>query len=138
MLKINKIKPMSTRMVVTGDRFEEDMYNNGLIENKKGDLKTYQTVLEVGPMVRNVKPGDKVVINFMHYAILEHDPNSVKADMGMQKIKKFAFNWVELYDGDEKKDCLYIDEQDIIYAYEGEEVQGTKSKILTPKNQIIV
>lgn len=136
MLKINKIKPMSTRMVVTGDRFEEDMYNNGLIENKKGDLKTYQTVLEVGPMVRNVKPGDKVVINFMHYAILEHDPNSVKADMGMQKIKKFAFNWVELYDGDEKKDCLYIDEQDIIYAYEGKEVQG--SKLITPEKQIII
>ena len=138
MLKISEIRPMSTRMVVTGDRFEEDMYNNGLIENKKGDLKTYQTVLEVGPMVRNVKPGDKVVINFMHYAILEHDPNSVKADMGMNKIKKYAFNWVELYDGDEKKDCLYIDEQDVIFAFEGKEVQGTKSKIITPKNQIIV
>lgn len=140
MLKINKIRPLRTNMVVTGDRYEEDMYDDhGIIEASKGDLKQYQTVLEVGPMVRDIKPGDKVMINFMHFAVMQYDKNSLKEDMGMQKIKEFRFNWINLYEDDNTfKECLFIDQQDVTYAFEGKEVQGVKNLIITPGKKIIL
>jgi hypothetical protein len=140
MLKITKINPVATRILVTGDEYSEDMYNDhGIIENKKGDMKEYQTVLEVGPMVRELKPGDRVMLNMMHFAVMQYDPNSVKNDMGMQKIKGYQFPKVELTNADgSKQECLYIDQQDIIFSFEGEEVQGKKNPIIMPSDKKII
>ena len=133
MLKITKINPVATRILVTGDEYSEDMYNDhGIIENKKGDMKEYQTVLEVGPMVRELKPGDKIMLNMMHFAVMQYDANSIKKDMGMQKIKGYQFPKIELTKDDgSKQECLYIDQQDIVFSFEGEEVQGKKNPIIT-------
>lgn len=140
MLKINRIKPVSTRMLITAEKFSEDMYNDcGIIENKKGDMKEYQQVLEVGPMVRELKVGDKVMLNMMHFAVLKHDPNSVKVDMGMQQIKGYQFPVIELTNEDgTTKPCMYIDQQDIVFSFEGDEVQGKKSLIITPEMKGII
>jgi hypothetical protein len=140
MLKIEKIKPVATRMLVTGDVYTEDMYNEHvIIESKKGDMKEYQEVLEVGPMVRDLKPGDKVMLNMMHFAVMQYDPNSIKKDMGMQKIKGYQFPKIELTNKDgSKQECLYIDQQDIVFSFEGEEVQGKKNPIITPSKSIIM
>jgi hypothetical protein len=140
MLKIEKIRPVATRMLVTGDVYTEDMYNeHGIIESKRGDMKEYQEVLEVGPMVRDLKPGDKVMLNMMHFAVMQYDPNSIKKDMGMQKIKGYQFPKIELTNKDgSKQECLYIDQQDIVFSFEGEEVQGKKSPIITPSKSIIM
>lgn len=135
MLKIKKIKPVATRMLVTGNKFSEDMYNEyGIIESKKGDMKEYQEVLEVGPMVRDIKPGDKVMLNMLHFAVMKYDPNSIKGDMGMQKIKGYQFPIVEIATEDGTQECLYIDQQDIMFSFEGDEVQGVKNPIITPKS----
>lgn len=139
MLKIFEITPVATRMLVTGDVYEEDMFSEyGIIESKKGDMKEYQTVLAVGPMVKDVKPGDMVMLNMLHFAVMKHDPNSVKVDMGMQEIKGYRFPKVELTTEAGIKDCLYIDQQDIVFSFKGEEVQGKKSTIITPEKKLIV
>lgn len=140
MLKITKINPVATRMLVTGEVYSEDMYNeHGIIENKKGDMKEYQTVLEVGPMVRDIKIGDKVMLNMMHFAVMQYDKNSIKNDMGMQKIKGFQFPKMELTKEDgSKQECLYIDQQDIVFSFEGEEIQGKKNPIITPEKKSII
>jgi hypothetical protein len=140
MLEITKINPVATRMLVTGEVYSEDMYNDhGIIESKKGDMKEYQTVVEVGPMVRDIKVGDKVMLNMMHFAVMQYDPNSVKKDMGMQKIKGYQFPKVELTNADgSKQECLYIDQQDIIFSFEGEEVQGKKNPIIMPADKKII
>ena len=140
MLKITKLKPVATRMLVTGTLYGEDMYNeHGIIINKKGDMKEYQEVLEIGPMVRDIKPGDKVMLNMMHFAVMQYDQNSVKNDMGMQKIKGYRFPEIELTNDDgSKQECLYIDQQDIMFSFEGEEVQGKKMTIIMPKDKKII
>ena len=137
MLKITKINPVATRMLVTGEVYSEDMYNDhGIIENKKGDMKEYQTVVEVGPMVRDIKVGDKVMLNMMHFAVLQYDKNSIKNDMGMQKIKGYQFPKIELTKEDgSKQECLYIDQQDIVFSFEGREVQGKKNPIIIPEKK---
>ena len=140
MLKITKINPVATRMLVTGEVYSEDMYNeHGIIEDKKGDMKEYQTVIAVGPMVRDIKVGDKVMLNMMHFAIMQYDSNSIKKDMGMQKIKGYQFPKIELTNTDDsKQECLYIDQQDIVFSFEGEEVQGKKNPIITPEKKGII
>lgn len=140
MLKIKKIHPVATRMLVTGEVYSEDMYDNhGIIENKQGDMKEYQTVLEVGPMVRDIKVGDKVMINMLHFAVMKYDANSVKNDMGMNKIKGYQFPKIEIASEDgSTQECLYIDQQDIVFSFEGEEVQGKKNPIITPEKKKII
>lgn len=141
MLHIKKIKPMFTSIVTTGKKYEEDMYDaHGLIECKKGDLKTYQTVVAVGPLVRDIKPGDMVMINVLNYAVKKYDPNSVKEDMGMNQTLGYKFNWVQVDDEDGvPQDCLFLSDRDILFAFEGEEVQGTKNPIIMPsKKKLIV
>jgi co-chaperonin GroES (HSP10) len=136
MLKITKIKPVATRMLVTGETYSEDMYNDGgIIENKKGDMKEYQTVLEVGPMVRDIKVGDTVMINVANYAVRKYDPNSIKEDMDMNKTLKYAFNWVTL---DGEGDCLLLNDRDIMFVFEGEEVQGYRNPLILPKGKKII
>lgn len=138
MLKIKKLNPVATRMLVTGDVYSEDMYDeHGIIEGKKGDMKEYQTVLEVGPMVRDLKVGDKVMLNMLHFAVMQYDPNSIKGDMGMNKIKGYQFPKVEITTGEGVKECLYIDQQDVVFSFEGEEVQGNKNPIITKSTKII-
>lgn len=140
MLKIKKVNPVATRILVTGNVYTEDMYDeHGLIESKKGDMKEYQEVIEVGPMVRDLKPGDKVMLNMMHFAVMQYDPNSVKSDMGMQKIKGYQFPKIELTEEDGSiQECLYIDQQDIVFSFEGEEVQGKKKTIIVPDKTIVM
>ena len=140
MLNITKINPVATRMLVTGEVYSEDMYNeHGIIESKKGDMKEYQTVIAVGPMVRDIKVGDKVMLNMMHFAVMQYDSNSIKKDMGMQKIKGFQFPKMELTKEDgSKQECLYIDQQDIVFSFEGEEVQGKKNPIIMPADKKII
>jgi len=140
MLKITKINPVATRMLVTGEVYSEDMYNeHGIIESKKGDMKEYQTVVEVGPMVRDIKVGDKIMLNMMHFAVMQYDKNSIKKDMGMQKIKGYQFPKIELTKEDgSKQECLYIDQQDIVFSFEGEEVQGKKNPIIMPADKKVI
>ena len=140
MLHIKKIKPMFTGIVTTGDRYTEDMYDDhGLIECKKGDLKTYQTVVAVGDMVRGINIGDKVMINVMNYAVRKYDPNSIKNDMDMNKVIDFKFNWVQVEnEKGEMQECLLLNDRDIFFAFEGEEVQGVKNPIIMPNKSVIV
>jgi hypothetical protein len=59
--------------------------------------------------------------------------------MGMQKIKGFQFPKMELTKDDgSKQECLYIDQQDIVFSFEGEEVQGKKNPIIMPEKKNIV
>lgn len=139
MLKIKKIKPMLSGIVTTGEKFEEDMYEKGIIVAYKGDLKTYQKVIAVGSMVRDINVGDQVMINTLNYAVRKYDPNSIKNDFDMNKIIEYRFNWVKIEDKDGKlKECLLLSDRDILFVFEGEEVQGSKTPIITENNNIIL
>ena len=137
MLHIKKVKPLFNSVLVTGDKYEEDEIENGIITATKGDLKLYQTVLEVGTTVRDIKPGDKVMFNPQNYAVMKYDPNSVKNDMDMNKVIKWNLPWITTYDEkDNPVECLLLNERDISYIYEGEEVKGSgKASIVMPNKK---
>lgn len=135
MLKIKSIKPLFTSILTTGDKYSEDMRENGIIVANKGDLKTYQTVLEVGSSVRDIKVGDKVMIDMMHFAVMKYDPNSIKNDMDMNKAVKWNIPWVVIDDENGTHDCLLISDRDVKFVFEGEEVNES---IIIPNKPTII
>ena len=131
MLHIKKIKPLNNYILTTGEKYQEDMRENGLIVAKAGDLKLYQHVIALGPVIRGIEVGDLVIINPAQYAVMKYDENSVKNDMGMNKVIHWNLPWVTM-DGEdgEPKDCLLLTERDIQFVFEGEEI---KDVIIMPE-----
>lgn len=137
MLHIKKIKPMYTNLVVTGDRFDKDIYSGGVIIANKGDLKPWQTILFKGTSIRDMEIGDKVMINVDNYAVKKYSKDSIQNDLDNNKTIRYMFNWITLYDEqDSPSDCLLLNDRDILYVFEGEEVDEPMIEI--PKKKILL
>lgn len=136
MLHIKKIKPLFTKVLTTGDKYEEDMLTKGIIVANKGELKLYQKVLAIGTSVRDIKVGDTVMINPNNYAVMKYDPNSIKNDMDMNKRIKWNLPWVTIDDENGKpKECLLLNDRDIEFVFEGEE---KSEAIIVEDNKILL
>lgn len=137
---IKKIKPMYTAIVTTKNKWAVDeLPKSGLIDPKKmqGSLKEFQTVVAVGTSVRDIKVGDIVKINPMHYA--EYAPYKPGDGMRMvingqeKTLVGFNFPTVEL----SGVEHLYLQERDIEFIVEEYE-EEKPSNILHPNKSIIV
>lgn len=134
MLKIKTIKPMFDSLVTTMNKYEEDGYENGVIVKQAGVLKEYQKVIAVGPAVRNIEVGDMVMINPIRYAKMKHKEDSLKNGVITDNpVIGYEFKTVTIND----EECLYLQSQDIMYSFEGEEVEDKKDNIILPDNKII-
>lgn len=121
MLKITKIKPMFNHIVTTADKYEEDYRTGGIIDPTKsrGSLKEYQTVVAVGNMVKDIKPGDKVMIDPTRYAIMKHQKGSLKDGVITDNpVIGYNFKTVEI----NGVLHLILVDSDVRYVFEGEEL----------------
>ena len=67
---------------------------------------------------------------------MKYDPNSVKNDMDMNKVVKWNLPWVIVDDENGKpQDCLLLNDRDIQFVFEGEEVN---EKIIIPDKPSII
>ena len=134
MLKIKSIKPMFDSLVTTMNKYEQDGFENGVIVKQAGSLKEYQTVIAVGPAVRNIEVGDMVMINPTRYAKMKHQKGSLKDGVITDNtVIGYEFKTVTIND----EECLYLQSQDIMYSFEGEEVEDKKDNLILPDNKII-
>ena len=134
MLKIKSIKPMFDSLVTTMNKYEQDGFENGVIVKQAGSLKEYQTVIAVGPAVRNIEVGDTVMINPIRYAKMKHKEGSLKNGVITDNpVIGYEFKTVTIND----EECLYLQSQDIMYSFEGEEVEDKKDNFILPDNKII-
>lgn len=137
MLHITKIKPLFNHLLVTGDKFDNDMVVNGVIVASKGDLKLWQTVIAVGSTVRDIKVGEKVMILPDHFAVKKYNKNSVQNDLDNNPVLTYNFPFETVDDENgEPKECLYISDNDVRYVYEGEEKD--EALIVPGKKKFIV
>ena len=117
MLKIKSIKPMFDSLVTTMNKYEQDGFENGVIVKQAGSLKEYQTVIAVGPAVRNIEVGDTVMINPIRYAKMKHKEGSLKNGVITDNpVIGYEFKTVTIND----EECLYLQSQDIMYSFEVE------------------
>lgn len=118
MIKIKKIKPMFTAIVTTMDKYEKDQtITNSLIDVSKiaGSVKEYQKVIAVGDSVRNIKVGDLVSINPQRYAVMKHDPGSLKDGVVDDNATiRYKFDTIEL----DNKECLLLQDRDVNFIIE--------------------
>ena len=123
MLKIKKIKPMANRVLTTCELYNTVVDADGIIDTSKeeGAIREYQTVVACGPMVRDVKVGDLVVINPTRYAKMKHKEGSLKDGVITDNpVMGYDFPIMLIDD----KPCLYIYDSDIDFVIkEFEEVE---------------
>lgn len=121
MYNIKKIKPMANMLVTTMDKTEDFEYARGSntiidpIKNKQG-VKEIQKVIAVGPMVRNIKEGDYVHINFSRYAAKKYAPDTLKGNMDELTNQIVGYNLNTIYLED--KVCLVLYDNDINFIVE--------------------
>lgn len=92
MLKIIKCKPLLNHIITTANVYEESQINGGVIDDEgklEGKFKEYQTVVAVGPHVRDVQVGDLVIINPSAYCKPRHKTkaDSIKGLMGEDEVE---------------------------------------------------
>lgn len=119
MIKIKKLTPVYTSLLVTCDKYTEPetVGDSNIIDPAKAKVmvKEYQKVLAVGNQVRLVKEGDIIAINPTKYAKFKQvaQKNSLRGDTQQYKneIVGFDFPTIEV-DG---KELLLLEERDILY-----------------------
>ena len=133
MIKVKKITPMFNRIVTTANRVEMDQKVNGIIipEKLKGGYDEYQTVIAVGSMVHNLKPGDLVCIDPSAYGRPVHKEHidSVKGLSDDTVQMAYYVPTIEV-DG---KECMFIADRDIAYKVDDyEEIKDDNPVVVTP------
>ena len=133
MIKAKKITPMFNRIVTTANRVEMDQKVNGIIipEKLKGGYDEYQTVIAVGSMVHNLKPGDLVCIDPSAYGRPVHKEHidSVKGLSDDTVQMAYYIPTIEV-DG---KECMFIADRDIAYKVDDyEEIKDDNPVVITP------
>ena len=125
MLKIKKIKPLFNKILTTMDLYDNSVTEDGIIDGTKeeGGIREYQTVIAVGPTVKCVKPGDKVVINPTRYQVMKHKEGSLK-DGVITDNPVVGYNFPILMIDD--RPCLYLYDSDVDFVIkEWEEPVGS-------------
>lgn len=141
-LNIKKIKPLNNQVITTALEYEEDVKVGNIIDatHSKGTLKEYQTVVAVGPMVRNVEVGDLVMVNPKRFAKYKHQPGSLKDGVITDNpVVRYDFPFIEL----DHTPHLFLHDQDIDFVIEDFSEEETtkevdKGNIILPSNKIIV
>lgn len=137
MLKVKSIKPLFTGVLTTANKYETTSTKNGIIISAKqteGHIKEYQTVVKVGSSVREIKPGDIVLINPSRYLRKKFDENSIRDDFDKNPTIEINIPTVVIND----KEYFLIEDRDVAYVIDDcEEIPDTKPSIIMPKNTTI-
>ena len=137
MLKVKSIKPLFTGILTTANKYETTSTKNGIIiiaKQTEGHIKEYQTVVKVGSSVREIKPGDIVLINPSRYLRKKFDENSIRDDFDKNPTIEINIPTVVIND----KEYFLIEDRDVAYIIDDcEEIPDTKPSIIMPKNTTI-
>lgn len=143
MLHIKRIIPRYTQIVTTADRYEKDDYNGSPIVEKghfKGDVKQYQTVIATGKTVREIEVGMKVMLDFEPYRKRKVPTNSIKEKMDVDN--PIIEEHLPIFEMDneegETTEFLMMDEKNVVFPFEGEEIEDEEPAIIVPQKKIIL
>lgn len=139
-LNIKKITPRFNQVICTMDKYtDKELKKDSIIDLHKvtNPIREYQKVIAVGPMVRDIKEGDLVMVNPKRYAQMKHKEGSLKDGViGDNLVVNYNFNVIEI----DHVHYLLLTDQDvdfIINDYEIEEEANT-GDIIVPNNDIIL
>jgi hypothetical protein len=110
---------MFTGVVTTARRYVGDTTTKGglLLDTTKmeGTMNPFQWVVSVGPMVKDLKEGDIVSINFKRYAKAQHLPGAIENNVQSDNLSVVYDIPMINIDGVE---YLYLQNNDIEFVVE--------------------
>lgn len=117
-LILKDIQPLNSQILTTANKYEAEtkMEMQGRILKPKempGEYKHFQTILAVGPQVRQVKPGDVIEIDPTAYIVYEH-PEDEKSIRGIVKVRNVGHVELPIIKIDGEERCL-LQERDARY-----------------------
>lgn len=117
-LILKDIQPLNSQILTTANKYEAEtkMEMQGRILKPKempGEYKHFQTILAVGPQVRQVKPGDVIEIDPTAYIVYEH-PEDEKSIRGIVKVRNVGHVELPIIEIDGEERCL-LQERDARY-----------------------
>lgn len=116
---------MANKVLTTCELYDTNLTADGIIDSSKeeGAIREYQRVIACGPMVRDVKVGDLIVINPTRYQVMKHKEGSLKDGVFMDN-PVMGYNFPILEIGDTPH--LYIYDSDVDFIIEDfEEITET-------------
>ena len=110
LIDIKKITPSYNFIQVTADR---DTEVSGILRDPECPYSTVQKIVAVGPMVKNYKVGDLVMLNLTRYRKTSIPKDSLKEDMnGVTEIVKYTMPVIEL----DKNEYMLLTDSDIDFT----------------------
>lgn len=133
-MKIKKIKPLYTKILVTMEKYGADELTGSLITKTTGTVKEIQKVIAVGTTVRDIKEGNLVKVNPDKYAIYKYKDNSIKGDIMTNEIIGYKIPQIEV-DG---HTYMLLEDRDIEYIIEEFEEDKPDAGIIHTEPKIIL
>ena len=123
MFKIKKVRPLFTGVVTTATTIKGEVTTAGglILDTTKmeGTMNNFQRVVAVGNMVKDIKEGDIVNINFKRYQYVKHVPGAIEDNVQSDNMQnKYSIPMI-IIDGQE---YLFIQSNDIEFVVEDFEV----------------
>lgn len=138
-INIKKVKPMFNQVICTMNKYTDEELSEGEIidvHKVNNPIKEYQTVVAVGPMVRNIEVGDLVMINPKRYGKTLHKEGSLKDGViSDNPTISYMFNIIDL---DHVPHLLLLDQDINFVVEEYEEETPSNNHIITPNSDIII
>jgi hypothetical protein len=134
MLKLKKITPTFNHILVTNNLRDHDEYDDGILVRPAGSTKEWQTVIAVGPTVKNCKEGDVIMIDPIRYAIKKHQEGSLK-DGVVADNPDIAYAVPHIQIGG--KDYMYLFDTDIQFVINEYEETEDLPPLYTTSTQLI-
>lgn len=123
--RIKKVRPLFTGILTTANTYVGETTTSGgiIVDTTKmaGSLNPYQTVVAVGAMVKDVKPGDVVKINVKRYVKARHVPGAIDEAQNKQFDNLSQTLEVPMVPLD-GRECLFLQINDIEYVVEDYDV----------------
>lgn len=134
MLKLKKITPTFNHILVTKNLRDHDEYDKGVLRFPAGSTKEWQTVVAVGPTVKNCKEGDVIMVDPARYAVMKHQDGSLK-DGVVADNPTIAYNIpIITVDG---KEYMYLFDTDIQFVINEYCEEEDYSNLYTTSTQLI-
>ena len=123
MFTIKKVRPLFTGVVTTARKYVGETTTAGglIVDTTKmeGTLNNYQIVTAVGTMVKDLKEGDIVKINYKRYAKAKHLPGAIEDNIQSDNMSVVYEIPMINISGEE---YLFIQNNDIEYVVEDYEL----------------
>lgn len=134
MLKLKKITPTFNHILTTKNLRDHDEYDDGVLVRPAGSVKEWQTVVAVGPTVKNCKEGDVIMVDPVRYSKNKHADGTMQDGVVSDNVTvAYLIPYITIDD----KEYMYLFDTDIQFVINEYEETEDLPPLYTTSIQLI-